>query len=95
MRNLTKPAFSLAMVGTALILIGAVAMPHYEMGTYLMYAGFLLAGIFWVWTIWDVIAADNLKYFQKILWLFIVISLPLMGGLLFYIVHQRANKIVI
>lgn len=94
MKTLTRPAFTLAMVGTALILIGLVAMPHYEIGIYIMYAGFLLAGIFWLWAIWDVIAADNLRYFQKVFWLIIVVSVPVMGGLLFYLMHQRANKIV-
>lgn len=94
MNMLTRPAFTLAMVGTALILIGVVAIPQYEIGAYIMYAGLLLAGIFWLWTIWDVIAAENLKYFQKVLWLLIVILLPVMGGLIFYLLSQRANKIV-
>jgi hypothetical protein len=94
MKNLSRPAFTLAMVGTTLILIGVAAMPKYEIGTYIMYAGLLLAGIFWLWAIWDVIAAENLKYFQKVLWLIIVIALPVMGGLIFYLLHQRANKIV-
>lgn len=94
MKTLTRPAFTLAMVGTALIIIGLVAMPTYEIGTYIMYAGILLAGIFWIWAIWDVIAADDLKYFQKVLWLLIVASVPVLGGLIFYLIHQRVNKIV-
>lgn len=94
MKNLSRPAFILAMIGTALILVGLVAMPHNEIGIYIMYAGFLLAGIFWIWAIWDVIAADDLKYYQKMFWLIIVVSVPVMGGLLFYIMHQRRNKIV-
>ena len=94
MKNMSRPAFILAMIGTALILVGLMAMPHYEFGTYLMYAGFLLAGIFWVWAIWDVIIADDLKNFQKMFWLIITVSVPVMGGLLFYIMHQRRNKIV-
>ncbi|AXY78382.1 hypothetical protein D3H65_32255 [Paraflavitalea soli] len=94
MKNLSRPAFILAMIGTALILIGLVAMPHYELGTYVMYAGFLLAGIFWIWAILDVISANDLKYYQKMFWLIVVVSVPVMGGLLFYILHQHANKIV-
>ncbi|MDF2190292.1 hypothetical protein [Paraflavitalea sp. CAU 1676] len=94
MKNLTRPAFILAMIGTVLILIGLVAMPRFEMGTYIMYAGFLLAGIFWLWAIWDVISAPDLKYYQKMFWLILTVSVPVMGGLLFYIMHQKSNKIV-
>ncbi|WP_315822233.1 PLDc N-terminal domain-containing protein [Paraflavitalea speifideaquila] len=94
MKNINRPAFILAMISTALILIGLVTMPHNEIGTYIMYTGFLLAGIFWIWAIWDVIAAHDLKYYQKMFWLIITISVPVMGGLLFYILHQRPNKIV-
>lgn len=94
MKNLTRPAFILAMIGTALILIGLLALPQYEIGTYIMYAGFLIAGIFWLWAIWDVIAAHDLKYYQKMFWLILTVSVPVMGGLLFYIMHQKQNKIV-
>jgi hypothetical protein len=94
MKNPSPPAFILAMAGTALILVGLVAMPHYEFGTYIMYAGFLLAGIFWLWAVLDVIGAHDLKYFQKMFWLIITVSVPVMGGLLFYIMHQSRNKII-
>jgi hypothetical protein len=59
-----------------------------------MYAGFLLAGIFWIWAILDVVNAHDLRSFQKMFWLIITVSVPVMGGLLFYIMHQRRNKIV-
>ena len=94
MKNLTRPAFILAITGTALILAGLAAMPQYEFGPYIMYAGFLLAGIFWIWAIIDVANAHDLKYFQKMFWLIVTVSVPVMGGLLFYIMHQRRNKIV-
>jgi hypothetical protein len=94
MKNLTRPAFILAMTGTALILAGLAAMPQYEFGRYIMYSGFLLAGIFWIWAIIDVANAHDLKSFQKMFWLIVTVSVPVMGGLLFYIMHQRRNKIV-
>lgn len=94
MKNLNRPAFIVAIVGTALIIIGLTLMREYTFGTYIMYAGFLLAGIFWVWSIWDVIMADDLKYYQKMFWLIVTISVPVMGGLIFYILHQQPNKIV-
>lgn len=94
MKNFSQPVFILALVSTALIALGLVIMPHFEIGTYILYAGLLLAGIFWALAIWDVIAAADLKYFQKLLWLLIVASVPVVGGLIFYFMHQRVNKIV-
>lgn len=94
MKNLSRPAFILAMIGTALILVGLLALPRYALGTYIMYAGFLIAGIFWLWAIWDVLTADDLKYYQKMFWLILTVSVPVMGGLLFYIMHQKRNRII-
>lgn len=95
MKHTSHPAFILAMIGTALILVGLVAMPHIELGIYLMYAGFLIAGIFWLWAIWDVVVTNDLRPYQKMFWLIITISAPVMGGLLYYSMHQRRNRIVI
>lgn len=94
MKNLNRPGFILAIVGTALIFIGLMALGRYDLGEYILYAGCLLVGIVWVWSIWDVIVADDLKYYQKMFWLIITISVPVMGGVLFYVMHQRRNKIV-
>lgn len=94
MKSTSHPAFILAMTGTALILVGLVAMPHIELGTYLLYAGFLIAGIFWLWSIWDVVIANDLRLYQKMFWLIVTISVPVMGGSLFYIMHQKRNRII-
>ena len=94
MKNLTKPGFIIAIIGTVLIFLGLMSLQRYPFGEWVMYAGFLLVGVVWVWSIWDVIVADDLKYFQKVFWLIITISVPVMGGLIFYILHQERGKIV-
>lgn len=94
MKYLNRPTSILAMIGTALILLGLVSMPYIELGTYLLYAGFLIAGIFWLWSIADVLMADDLRMHQKMFWLIVTVPVPVMGGLLFYIMHQKKNRIV-
>jgi RsiW-degrading membrane proteinase PrsW (M82 family) len=92
MKNISRPGTILAMAGTALILAGIITMPHYEFGLYITYAGFLLAGLFWLWTVMDVIGAPNLKSFQKMFWLVVTILIPVMGGLMFYVMQQQHDK---
>ena len=94
MKDISRPGTILAMAGTALILAGIVTMPHYEFGLYVMYAGFLLAGLFWVWTVMDVIGARNLRSFQKMFWLVVTILIPVMGGLMFYVMNHESNKLI-
>jgi len=50
--------------------------------------------IFWIWIIAHVAGNDELRGYQKMFWLIIVISVPVMGGFLYLIMHQRRNRIV-
>lgn len=95
MRNAKKPAFILAIVAVALSIIGIGMMPRNKMaGEWVLYAGFAVGVIVWIWSVWDVIIARDLKQFQKMFWLILTVAVPMFGGLLFYIMHQRPNKIV-
>lgn len=94
MKNMTHPAFILAIVGTVLIVAGLITMAHMELGLWFLYLGALLVGIFSIWSIIDIIAANHLRVYQKIFWLIIVISVPVMGGLIYYLMHQERNRIV-
>jgi hypothetical protein len=95
MKNLKKPAFILGIIGALLLFIG-LAMKTYNdpNGNLVLYAGIVLGGIFWIWAISEVIATDTLKPFQKRFWIIIVLSVPVVGGLLYHILHQQRNKIV-
>lgn len=66
---------------------------NFANGRYVVYAGMILGGLYWIWTIIMVISTDDLKRYQKTFWLIIVITLPLFGGLIYGILHQRRNKI--
>lgn len=94
MKNMNHPAFILAILGTLLIIIGLISMTYFMIGIWLLYVGFLLAGIFWVWSVLDIAAAKHLRFYQKMFWLIIAISVPVMGGLLYFVLHQDKNRIV-
>jgi hypothetical protein len=95
MKNLTHPAFILGVISIILLLIGIVIKANgFSAGDILIMISVLLAGIFWIWSIIDVINKNDLKPFQKRFWLIAVIAAPAVGGMLFYIMHQKAGRII-
>lgn len=95
MKNLKKPAFLLGMIAAILLFLGLVLKTYNDSnGNIVLYAGIVLGGIFWIWAISEVIATNDLKPFQKRFWIIIVLSVPIVGGLLYHILHQQKNKIV-
>jgi hypothetical protein len=95
MKNLKKPAFLLGMIAAILLFLGLVLKTYNDSnGNIVLYTGIVLGGIFWIWAISEVIATNDLKPFQKRFWIIIVLSVPIVGGLLYHILHQQKNKIV-
>ncbi len=91
--NYKRPGFITIVIATIVILIGfALAQSGYS--SYVMYAGMGLAGIGWIAGIIDVLNTPDLSGHQKLLWNIVVISVPVVGALLFYIMHISKGKIV-
>jgi hypothetical protein len=95
MLNLRKPAFIFNLIGVILFFTGLYMLTENSAtGTILMYIGLGMAVIYWIWSVIDVLTADDLKPFQKKFWLIIVLIIPAFGGALYHIMHQRSKKIV-
>jgi len=95
MINLRKPAFIFSLIGIILFFIGLYMLSENpSTGTTLMYVGVGMAVIYWIWSVIDVLTADDLKPFQKKFWLIIVLIVPAFGGAMYHIMHQRSKKIV-
>lgn len=94
MKNLTKPSFLTFIAGTILVLIGVVMRNDGQRaGDYLFFLGAGLMGIFWIWSIVMVLSAPDMKPFQKRFWMIAVIAVPVLGGLVFHILHNKAGRI--
>ncbi len=95
MKNLRKPAFFIGILGAIMLFIGVGLMSYNDpYGTTVLYMGLALGGIFWIWSIAEVVSSNELKPFQKRFWLIVVLAVPVMGGLVFHVLHQRSGKIV-
>ena len=94
MTNSKKPTLLTFLIGVILVFIGIGMKSYgYRAGDYMIYAGFALFGIFWIWSIAKVIGAPDLKPFQKRFWMIAVIAVPVLGGLLFHFLHNRPGRI--
>lgn len=105
MRNLRKPAFFFGLAGVVIFFIGLTlheresanqALAQGSNSSLVMYAGLVMGAIFWIWSVVEVATSTSaeLKYYQKMFWLILVVSVPFFGGLLFHFLHQRPGKIV-
>lgn len=94
MKNLRHPAFFLGILTIIVTFIGIGTKAYgYRGGDYMLIAAAVLGGITWIWAIIDVVGKNDMKPFQKRFWLIAVIAAPVIGGLLFYTMHQKAGKI--
>lgn len=94
MKNLKKPSFITFFVGVLLLFVGLGVKSTGGGASYvLMLAGLALIGIFWIWSIVLVLGAADLKPFQKRFWMIAVIAVPVLGGLVFHIMHNKAGRI--
>lgn len=95
MKNLRHPNFILALISTVLLLVGlGMRVSGYASSMYVVIIALALGAIHWVWAIIDVISRSDMKNFQKRFWSIAVIACPILGGMLFYALHQEKDKIV-
>jgi len=95
MLNLRKPALIFNVIGVILFFIGLYLQQKENYGgEIMMYIGLGMAVVYWIWSVVDVLTADDLKPYQKKFWLIIVLIIPALGGTLFHIMHQDRNKLV-
>ena len=95
MKNMLHPSFLLAIVSIVLLFVGIILKVNAnENGDIVMIIAAILGGIHWIWSIVDVSSRGDLKPFQKRFWLIAVVAAPALGGMLFYIMHQKAGRII-
>ncbi|MGV3657966.1 MAG: PLDc N-terminal domain-containing protein [Chitinophagaceae bacterium] len=94
MKNLRHPSFILAIISIVVTFVGiGIKAYGYRGGDYVIIAAVVLGAIHYIWTIFDVAGKNDMKPFQKRFWLIAVIAAPVLGGMLFYTMHQKAGKI--
>lgn len=91
---MTRPSFLTFVAGAILMLIGVIMRNDgLRAGDFVFFFGTSLLGIFWIWSVIMVLSATDLKPFQKRFWMIAVIAVPVLGGLVFHILHNKAGRI--
>lgn len=95
MQEKKRPAFITFIVGVLLLFIG-IGLRSYGagVGNVILPIGLILMGLFWPWSVYNVVTAPDMRPFQKRFWLIAVIAVPVLGGLVFHFMHRKAGKIV-
>jgi general stress protein CsbA len=94
MKNVRKPSLVFGIIITIVFFIGFFLLASENPnGDYVLYAGLALGAIYWIWSIVEVIGADDLKKYQKTFWLIVVVAVPFFGAFLYNMIHQSRNKI--
>jgi hypothetical protein len=95
MKNWTHPSFIIGVVSIILLFIGiGMKANAARSGDIIIIISVGLGAIHWIWTIFDVANTNTLKGQQKKFWLIAVIAAPVLGGMLYYTMHLKRNKII-
>jgi uncharacterized membrane protein YhaH (DUF805 family) len=87
MRPLTIFNLIIAVLSIIMVLAGSVMISRTDNAYWILYGGLALATIFSLFSIIDVFKARNMNAGRRTLWLIMVICVPVMGGLIFYLIH--------
>ncbi|HEY0059563.1 MAG TPA: PLDc N-terminal domain-containing protein [Flavisolibacter sp.] len=94
MKNMLHPLFLFGAASIVLFFVGIFLKANAnKSGDIIMIIATALGAIHWIWSIVDVSKRGDMKPFQKRFWLIAVIAAPAFGGMLFYIMHQKAGRI--
>jgi len=94
MRPFTIFNIVLAIVSIILVIAGSILLGKYDSGYFVLYSGLLLAAIFSITSIIDV-ARASLSPKRRIVWLIMVICVPVVGGLFYYVIqHGKGGDVI-
>ena len=95
MKSFKNPVFLFGIVATIVIIVGMlISSPEYKTNNNVFYVGVGMLGLFWFCSMIQVAITNELQGYQKMFWLIIVISVPVLGGFVYQVMHQQKNKIV-
>ena len=95
MKNLKHPNFILGIISFIVLFIGIGMLANsYAAGDYVIGAAAVLGAIHYIWSIIDVSKTGTLQPSQRTFWLIIVIIVPGIGSMIYYIMHSRRNQVV-
>jgi hypothetical protein len=89
-KNMRHPSFIIGAVSLIIFLIGIVFRANsYAAGDWILLSSIILGAVHWIWSIVDVSTGYDLNPDSRTFWLIIVILIPPLGGLYYYIMKRK------
>jgi hypothetical protein len=92
MKPITRFNIILAIISIILVIAGSALSGKNENGNYILYAGLLAGAIFYLTSIIDVFRSRTVRPSRKIVWLIMTICVPVVGGLLYYVIEYGKSS---
>ena len=87
------PNFFLGLLSFILLFIGIGLKSYgYRLSDYVLIAAVAIGAIHWIWSIADVFRDRNIGSQSRVVWLIIVIIVPPLGGMIYYMMGTRQVK---
>jgi hypothetical protein len=89
-KNTRHPAFIIGGVSFVLFLLGVILRGNnYTIGNKVIFAAMVLGAIHWIWAIINVITGYDLNPESKSFWLILVMLIPPLGGMIYYMMRRK------
>ena len=89
-KNMTHPSFLIGAGSFVLFILGIVLRANnYVFGDKIIFSAIVLGAIHWIWSMMDVITGYDLNPDSKSFWLIMVMLVPPMGGMIYYIMKRK------
>ena len=89
-KNITHPAFIIGAASFVLFLLGIVLEANnYVYGDKIILSAIALGALHWIWSMTDVLTGFDLNPDSKSFWLIIVMLIPPMGGMIYYMMKRK------
>ncbi|HLO82112.1 MAG TPA: PLD nuclease N-terminal domain-containing protein [Chitinophagaceae bacterium] len=92
MKPITRFNIILGIISIILVVAGSALIGKSQNGNYILYSGFLAGTIFSLTSIIDVARSRVVRPSRKIVWLIMVICVPVVGGLLYYVIEYGKSS---
>jgi hypothetical protein len=89
-KNIRHPNFIIGLLSFFLFLLGVVLRGNdYVKGNMVILSAIILGAVHWIWSIVNVVTGYDLKPGSKVFWLIVVMLIPPVGGMLYYMMERK------
>lgn len=89
-KNMKHPSFLIGLLSFVLFLLEVVLRGNgFVHGDIVILSAIVLGAIHWIWSLVDVITGYDLKPEIKTFWFILVLLVPLVGGMIYYLMRRK------